>query len=396
MRVLTGILMLLFGGLVILVEPVSRDDIESYIRAPFALGAALYENGVYSLLNSGGADAGYVFESKPLAPLPGFSGAPINMLIVLDLEGRFIDVQLIEHNEPIFVLGLGEPLSTNSSSNTGAFRSRIPSLSEPRTAMQQAGRHWSIWTGLQRRRQVVRIVHESVMGAALTVAREKMQGLATAPPAFPDPDYQEELNWQDLIDQGIATCKVYTNAQVDALFNGTLWEDDDPEPQYSPDDPYLDLWVVDVGPKAIARAALTTDSYEEVQRFMEISDNDEPILVIETVRHGPVSEDFVRNTAPDWISAEQSGLPVALRDTDLLVELADNMPDGVAMILRTDRRLGFEPSREWVLKVLAVREHGMFQPETGSVTLDGAHISPERFFDRPEQIVPAPPWLEAL
>ncbi|WP_348539727.1 hypothetical protein [Ruegeria sp. HKCCSP346] len=48
------------------------------------------------------------------------------------------------------------------------------------------------------------------------------------------------------------------------------------------------------------------------------------------------------------------------------------------------------------MKVLAVREHGMFQPETGSVTLDGAHISPERFFDRPEQIVPAQPWLEAL
>ncbi|WP_348539724.1 hypothetical protein [Ruegeria sp. HKCCSP346] len=72
MRVLTGILMLLFGGLVILAEPVSRDDIESYIRAPFALGAALYENGVYSLLNSGGADAGYVFESNPWRHCPVF------------------------------------------------------------------------------------------------------------------------------------------------------------------------------------------------------------------------------------------------------------------------------------------------------------------------------------
>ena len=29
-------------------------------------------------------------------------------LIVLDLEGHFLDVQLIEHNEPIFVSGLGE------------------------------------------------------------------------------------------------------------------------------------------------------------------------------------------------------------------------------------------------------------------------------------------------
>ena len=396
MRVLTGILMLLFGGLAALAEPLSRDDIESYIRAPFSLGSALNENGVYSLLNSGGADAGYVFESEPLAPLPGFSGAPINMLIVLDLEGRFLDVQLIEHNEPIFVSGLGEaPFHKFFEQYRGLSISDSIVVGTP-YGDAASGSSLVYLDGVTKATASVRIAHESVMGAALTVAREKMQGLATAPPAFPDPDYQEELNWQDLIDQGIATRKVYTNAQVDALFDGTLWEDDDPEAQDNPDDPYLDLWVVDVGPKAIARAALTTDSYEELQRFMEISDNDEPILVIETARHGLVSDDFVRNTAPDWISAEQGGLPVALRDADLLVELADNMPDGVAMILRTDRRLGFDPSREWVLKVLAVREHGMFQPETGSVTLDVAHITPERFFDRPEQIVPAPPWLEAL
>ena len=63
-----------------------------------------------------------------------------------------------------------------------------------------------------------------------------MQGLATAPSAFPNPEHDETLTWQDLVDQGIATHKVYTNAQVDALFKGTLWEDDDPEAQDYPDE----------------------------------------------------------------------------------------------------------------------------------------------------------------
>ena len=56
---------------------------------------------------------------------------------------------------------------------------------------------------------------------------------------------------------------------------------------------------------------------------------------------------FIRNTSPDWLSAEQDGLPVALRDADLFVELGKGVPDGEAMVLRTDRRLGFDPAREW-------------------------------------------------
>ncbi|HIC80316.1 MAG TPA: 4Fe-4S binding protein, partial [Kiloniellaceae bacterium] len=85
-----------------------RDELAALIMPPFSLGEPLNDQGVWSLLNSGGAEAGYVFETQPLAPLPGFSGAPINVLVTLDLEGRFLDARLIEHNEPIFVSGLGE------------------------------------------------------------------------------------------------------------------------------------------------------------------------------------------------------------------------------------------------------------------------------------------------
>jgi transcriptional regulator of nitric oxide reductase len=89
-------------------DPLPREDIAAMVAPPMSLGEQLNDKGVWQLLNSGGAEAGYVFETQPMAPLPGFSGAPINMLVLLDLDGRFLDVRLISHNEPIFVSGLGE------------------------------------------------------------------------------------------------------------------------------------------------------------------------------------------------------------------------------------------------------------------------------------------------
>jgi ferredoxin len=72
------------------------------------------------------------------------------------------------------------------------------------------------------------------------------------------------------------------------------------------------------------------------------------------------------------------------------------VPEGTAMILRADRRLGFDPSRNWSLKIKAARAHGMFQPEIGSVDFTIDVVTPERFFKRPEVVTPVPAWLEAI
>lgn len=377
-------------------EPRTQDALAELVMPPFSLGDPINEKGVYSLLNSGGAEAGYVFETGALAPLPGFSGGVINMLVVLDLEGTFLDVRLLDHNEPIFVSGLGE-------APFHKFFEQYPGLSISSsivvgTPYGDGGDSSSLvyLDGVTKATASVRIAHESVMGAALAVAREKMQGISTAPPARPDPDHDEVLTWQDLVDQGLATHKVITNAEIDATFAATTWADDDPVARDYPDEAYLDLWIVDLGPRSIARAALSPSGFEELQNFLKISNTDEPLLVIESGRHGLVTEDFVRNTAPDLLSAEQDGLPVALRDADLLVDLASDAPDGVTMILRTDRRLGFDPSRPWTLNIRAAREHGIFRPETGSVTLAVEHSTDDRFFLREEPPKPTPPWLDAL
>ncbi|MCR8547560.1 4Fe-4S binding protein [Salipiger sp. P9] len=377
-------------------EPLDRAAMSEFVYAPYVLGEELGDKGLWELLNSGGGLAGYAFETELIAPLPGFSGAPINVFVMLDLDGQFLDVRLISHNEPIFVSGLGEaPLRRFLEQYAGHSMSETMVVGNAYGA-GDSGSALVYLDGVTKATASVRIAHESIMAAAREVAREKMQGISAGPPAYPDPDHDEPLSWEDLVAEGIATHKIVTNAQVEALFAGTVWADDDPEAAADPEGAYLDLWIVDLGPPSIARAALSADTLGELQRFLAISPDEEPILLIEAGRHGLVSPDFVRNTAPDWLSAGQDGLPVALRDADLLVELAEGVPEGTAMILRTDRRLGFDPSRDWTLRVEAVRAHGMFQPQIGRQELIVGHSTPERFFLRPGAVETLPPWREAI
>lgn len=404
LRSIWALMIWIFGTFSVWAEPLDRAAIEPFIVAPMALGEKINDEGVWELLNSGGAPAGYVFETEPMAPLPGFSGAVINMLVILDRDGRFLDVKLISHNEPIFVSGLGEAaFHAFFEQYRGHSISDTLVVGTPYGAGSD-GSALVYLDGVTKATASVRIAHESVLAATLKVAREKMQGVSTGPPAHPNPDYEEDLTWDELVETGLVTRKTVPNSVLNAAFAGTLWESDDPIAQDEPNETYLDLWIVDLGPKSVAKAVLSEDSFRELRNFMSISRSDEPILVIETGRHGLVSEEFVRNTAPDWLSAEQGGFPIAMRDADLLVELHEDLPDelhdavdfGAALILRTDRRLGFDPTVEWTMNVEAVREHGMFQPEVGSIKLAANHVTDERFFDRPEVIKPAPPWLEAL
>ena len=370
------------------------------IMPPFSLGEPVNEQGVWSLLNSGGAPAGFVFETEPLAPLPGFSGAPINMLVVVDGDGRFMDVRLLSHNEPIFVSGLGEAPFHKFFEQYRGHSISTPMVVGTPYGDGGGGGGLVYLDGVTKATASVRIAHESILAATLAVAREKMRGVSTTPPARPDPDHDEPLSWSDLVEQGLIVRKLVLNREVDAAFADTLWADDDLEAREEPEGVYLDLWLVDLGPKAVARAAVSRDTFEALRQFQAISPEDEPLLAIDAGRHGLVSPDFVRNTAPDWLGAEQDGLPIALRDADIDVELHPDAPDalqdGVAMILRADRRLGFDPTRPWTLSVSAVRAHGMFQPELGSQDLSVDYVADDRFFVRPQTPVALPPWLEAV
>jgi transcriptional regulator of nitric oxide reductase/ferredoxin len=382
------------GGAAI-AQVLTEQDLATKVEPPYELGEKLSDRGVWSIRDRTGIDAGYIFETGPLAPLPGFSGAAIHVLVTLDGDGRFLRAELLEHNEPIFVSGLGQaPFHEFMRQYRGLSVFDQITVGVPYGAGDRAASSAVYLDGVTKATASVRIAHESILAASLEVARRHMQGLAGGPAPRPLQD-GDPIAWERLVDDGIAQRRLILNRDVEAAFAGTLWEDDDPEASEDPDGIYLDLWVIDIGPRAVAAGVLDAETLAERDQFMSIATEDEPLLLLANGRHRLVSDQFVRNTAPDLMSAEQDGLPIALRDADIEVGLAPNVPEFEhRMILRTDRRLGFDPTREWDLNVRAVRLHGMFRPETGTHDFTSTHSAPERFFVRPEPPVNRPVWVE--
>jgi transcriptional regulator of nitric oxide reductase len=389
-----------------LAERVRADTLEppvlaTKIEPPFELGERLNDKGVWSIRDRTGSEAGYVFETGPLAPLPGFSGAVINVLVTLDRDGKFLRAELLEHNEPIFVSGLGQgPFHDFMRQYRGLSIFDTISVGVPYGTSDQDNSGQIYLDGVTKATASVRIAHESILAASLAVARERMQGISSGPSPRPKrgPASKEAptLSWQDLVDQGIAQPRIISNAELQAAFADTLWEDDDADALAEPDGDYLELWVIDVGPDAIARAVLDADTLAERDALMTIADHDEPLLLLANGRHGLVSDTFVRNTAPDLLLAEQGGLPVALRDADIEVWTASGVPPFEhRMMLRTDRRLGFDPTREWDLIIRASREHGSFMPQVGVREFRATQSTPASFFDVPTVVTPRPIWVES-
>ncbi len=49
---------------------------------------------------------GYVYFTRDVLPIPAYSGKPINNIVGLDTSGRVIGVRIVEHEEPILVIGI--------------------------------------------------------------------------------------------------------------------------------------------------------------------------------------------------------------------------------------------------------------------------------------------------
>ena len=403
LKQMTGRIVLFFLVLVFLpfgiaaASTLDRDTLATSVEPPNELGEQLSDNGVWSILDRTGKEAGYIFETETLAPLPGFSGAPINVLVTLDRDGRFLRAELLEHNEPVFVSGLGEaPFHEFVRQYRGLSIFDSITVGVPYGAASQDESGQIYLDGVTKATASVRIAHESILAASLAVARQRMQGLAGGPSPSPKREDGPELNWSSLVEQGIAQHRVITNKELQTAFADTLWEDDDAEALADPDGDYMDLWIIDIGPDAIARAVLDDDTMAERDELLTIADHSEPLLLLANGRHGLVSEEFVPNTSPDLLLAEQNGLPIALRHAHIEVGTAEDVPAFEhRMMIRTDRRLGFNPTMEWDLVIRAIRRHGSFMPEIGVQEFRTTQSTPEAFFNVPKVAVVRPVWVES-
>ncbi|NDP60997.1 MAG: FMN-binding protein, partial [Oxalobacteraceae bacterium] len=323
----------------------------------------------------------YVFESIDFAPIPGFSGVPMNLLIALDPAGSFVDVKVLSHHEPVFLDGLGEaPLFKFVSQYHGISLKQNIKISTGNMSRSNKEAANVYIDGVSKATASVRILNQSALSAALNVARKK---LGFAEGRDPDliarirPDAGLVISPADLRQRGLIQPVMMRNREIEAAFAGSGGEGLDPIALAQPEAAFVNMEASYVSVPAIGRNLLGESGWAKLKARLEPGDH--AIMLVSTGRYGVVGDDFTRGAVPDRLALKQGTLPIEIRDLDLDIEVA-GVPENGFKIFRVISQSGLDPSLPLEFFLHVTRSKGILYPEKISRDLRFSVNLPAEFY----------------
>ena len=323
---------------------------------------------------------GYVFLNTDAVDSIGYSGKPIKVLVGLDVSGTVVGAKVVEHHEPILLVGIPE-------TELFDFTSRLvgSNLLDPEGALSRGGAGTALDL-ISGGTVTAMVVRDSVRRAALAIARSRQLGGATAVPTtrrgsvVTDPESYEARGWEALLGDGSIRRLRLSVGEINAAFEqmGAASSKGKPEPG-APDDVFLDLYAALVTPPTIGRALLSEREYAGLMEGLAPGDQ---ALVIAGL--GPFSfkgSGYVRGGIFDRFEIVQDAVSLRFRDKQhkRLGEItAPGAPDfrevGLFVI---PAEAGFDPLAPWRLELLVPRAVGPIDKVFTSFAL--SYDLPERY-----------------
>lgn len=368
----------------------TRDMLEKKFPAPLMIGQKDDAIPVWPVFKQNATATelvGYLFESIDFAAVPGFSGVPLNLLVALDANGGFLDVQVISHHEPVFLDGLGEaPLHKFVSQYRGlSLKQNIAIDTARRDSAQNDGGNIHI-DGVSKATASVRIINQSILSAALKVARKKLGFTGMRDPdqiARIRQDVVDPLDAKALAAAGLIKPLALRNADVEKAFAATAGAGLDEDALSRPDELFIEMRVAYVSVPSIGRNLLDDASWKRLSERLE--DGDHALLVQWRGRYAPVSDNFVSGAVPDRLILSQSGLPIEMRDMDLDLSLREKDAGRWSMkVFRVIGQAGLDPAQPLDFSLHVTRLKGMIYPERIGQDFALAYRLPPRFYTAPE------------
>lgn len=365
----------------------TRADIVKRFPAPFSVGSRDAELPLWPIFRrEGTADelVAYVFESADYAAVPGFAGVPVNLLIALDPKGRFLDVKVVSQHEPVFLDGLGEAPMFKFVAQYKGLSLHDNILID--TARHAGDGHSVHIDGVAKATASVRIINQTVLSAALKVARKKL-GFSGADDtdlvARVKPNLFEPVSPSQLLGAGLTRRVTISNAQVEKAFAGTDAAGLDARATTHPQEPFADLYIAWVSVPSVGRNLLTQSGWRRLQGRLEAGDH--AILVMAKGRYNVVGDGFVPGSVPDRLVLRQSGLTIEMRDLNLDLPLADGAPRADhAYALRVIGLAGLDPSQPLQFSLQVTRLKGMIYPQRFTREFRFDYTLPDRFYVAPQ------------
>src|SRR5690554_27976 len=347
---------------------------------------------VRTLANGVGTVFGYAFESIDVINIPAYSGKPINMLILLDTEGVIQDAYVLEHHEPILLIGIPEQRLHDFNALYHGIRADqrvvVGRSKDPDAVTVDAVAGATV---------TVMVVNEIVMRAAQEVGAAlglvKSNTLARSRPATVLEEVYRPASWTELIGDGSIRRLLLSNAEVNQAFVGTAAEQVDQVPADQLEETFIDLHVAYLNPPTVGRNLLGDNQYRFLMQ--DLKPGEHAFAVLSNGRYSYKGSGFVRGGIYDRFQIRQFGNIHSFRDLDHQ-RLYDLMADGAprfqeleVFILREDAL--FDPGTPWTLELLVRRQTGPV--DSTFVTFELPYQTPEDYIQRPE---PTPEELRAI
>ncbi|MEL7895811.1 transcriptional regulator NosR [Vreelandella neptunia] len=384
-RRLTGIWisLLLLLAVTLPAQAIELEQVREGFPTAERLEAADSQWPVSRVLDSDDELRGYAFESVDVAPIPAYSGKPVNVLVGIDLDGQIVQADVLSHSEPIMLVGIPE-----SKLNSFADEHESAHVND----RLRVGDNLDAISGAT---VTVIVVSDTIMRSARQVAAE--QQLIAAPSQTPPARVREDVfapaNWDELTGDGTIRRLQLTHGEVDASFIGTPAEDYLRSPQPA-DKTFIELFYTYLNPPTAGRNLLGDTGYDQL--MVELKDGEHAIAVMGRGDYSFKGSGYVRGGIFDRIELSQGSTRVSFHDRDH-IRLGDLALEGAPTLAERDifivrEEAGFDPGQPWQLELLVRRASGPLDTEFSRFSAD--YSVPEAYIERPEPPVEEPIWVQ--
>lgn len=336
---------------------------------------------------------GYAFVTDDVVKIPAYSGKPVNLLMGIDTQGKITGAKVLEHHEPILLVGIPEDtLFKFADSYVGrSVTERVKVGAGKRKGFVNV----DAITGAT---VTVIVVNRTIMRAAhrIAVSRGIIEPgrMRKREPARVRMDEFKPADWTFLTGDGSIRRMLITLDEVEEAFEGTEAESragEQPGPSICVPlpgggercDVFVDLYYAYLNPPTIGRNLLGESQYNWL--LTQLKPGEHAIAVMGNGVYSFKGSGYVRGGIFDRIQLSQGEESINFRDLDhyrLSDVYAEGIPDFKEMgifIVRNNYR--FDPGAEWSLSLLVHRATG---PLTSVfTTFTGNYETPEAYLIEP-------------
>ncbi len=331
---------------------------------------------------------GYAFETNDIAKIPAYSGEPVNMLVIIDTEGKYLASKVLEHHEPIILAGIPETkLWDFSDQYVGlSVKDRIKVGGKPNQGYIPID-------GLSGATVTVMVMNVAITKAATKAAESlgiiKPTNNIIQPISTIKPDVFQQRSWLELTGDGSIRKLYLDNKAVQKAFDGTSAENVDTVPANQADDMFAEVYYAVADIPTIGKNLFGDAEYQWQIKSLKPGEH---LIAVFGNGYSYKGSGYVRGGIFDRIQVHQNDNEISFRDLDhnRISDLyAAGYPKFEEMsVFKVQSHYEFDPGASWQLELLVRRQTGPIDSEFTS--FKGSYDVLEHYVDTPPAIIPPP------